>query len=205
MFQKVRFSAVVLLAVSTGAFAASDGFYVGGDFGVSNTAYSHSDFNYMTDAHVDKTGVAGGAFFGYQMSPMLAAELGYTRPARVNLDNITMASNTPGGLTTLSNGSITMNIWDFAIKGMVPLKNGFGLNAKVGAAYVKYNVGGGLDQSNLGSMYKDNSKVLPEAGLGASYDFNKNVTTGVNFKHIFKGGNIENIDLATVDLGYHFG
>src|SRR3989338_10954367 len=164
MFKRARFLGWFLLVASTGAFAAADGFYVGGNMGMSYAAYSHTDFNYMTSASRDPLGFAGGLSFGYQMSPMLAVQLGYTRPHRVNLSSITMASNTPGGLTSLSNGSITLNVFDLALKGMIPLKYNFGLNAKAGLAYVNADVDGGLNQSNLGSMYKDNSRFLPEAG-----------------------------------------
>jgi len=201
----IRLSGLLLLSLSASAFAAYDGFYVDGNLGWTNAAYSTSDFNYMTGSHIVSSGFGGGIDFGYQFTRNWAAQVGYTRAARTEVSNISMASNTPGGITSLLNGSIATNIWDLALKGMLPLKQGFGVFAKAGVAYVNANVGGGLDQSNLGSMYQDNSQVLPEAGFGVSYDWNDNITTAISYTQVFKGGNIPNIQMAMLNLGYHFG
>ncbi len=198
-------TALFTMFVVSSAHAASDGFYIGANAGWSIAEYYVNAFPYMVSAKIQQHGFALGGVFGYQFSPLLATEFGYTHTFNVKFSDISMASNTPGGITTLSDSRIALSIFDIAARGMIPLKYGFGLNGKIGAAYVKPTVTGGMNNPTLGSAYSNASRVLPELGVGASYDINKNVTTGINATRIFKSGNIPNIDLFMFNLGYHFG
>jgi hypothetical protein len=205
MFKLAKISTGLLLIASSSAFAAADGFYIGGQLGADNAGYRTGQFPYMTSAQIFTSGLAGGAFFGYQFSPMLAAQVGYVRGNRVSVKNITLATPNPTNQTTLANGGIALNIWDAALKVMLPLKYGVGLSGKVGAAYINANTSGGINNHTLGGIYVNNSKWAPEAGLGGSYDFNQNVTTGLEYTHTFKSGPVPHIDMLLANLAYHFG
>lgn len=139
--------AVVLLSVvAAPAFAASEGFYVGGTLGsgklglTTNTALSKtSDFVY-------------GGLFGYQYSPSLAVEVQFTGM----------------GKTTAVNGStVKGDALSLVAVGALPITRDFELLGKLGVASTKTTTAGFASQgtSRTGLTY----------GIGAQYGVSQSV------------------------------
>jgi opacity protein-like surface antigen len=136
----------LLSAVAAPAFAANEGFYVGGTLGsgklgvTSNVALSKtSDFVY-------------GGLFGYQYSPSLAVEMQFTGI----------------GKTTAVNGSTAKgDALSLVAVGALPITRNFELLGKLGAASTKTTTAGFTSQgtSRTGLTY----------GIGAQYDVSQGI------------------------------
>lgn len=188
------------LLITTGAQAAGEGAYVGGELGYGNIYQPKASAGLSSSGK--SGGIAGRIFGGYQFSDYFGTELGFTK-----FSNATIKF-TQGTLT--GNGTIKSYAVDAVLKGIVPFQNGFNLFGKLGAAYLdessnNVTVTGAGGVSGTGSGSTD--KVLPTFGLGAGYDINQNFTTDLSWLRIQATGNtnLQSTDLITAGLIYNFG
>lgn len=197
---KTRIVAAICGFILTGISVVSNadlplpGWYAGGQIGWGDTHYSSDDFsaNYPINntGTIDVTGLAGRIFAGYQINNYFGVELGYTQFSNTHVKDI-------NGISGL-NGSVSEYAVDMSGKGTLPLGNYFGLNGKLGLAYVNANSHGGLD----GTQYRFN----PTFGVGVAWWATANVPIEASWTRIQKiGGNIPSTDLFTVGISYYFG
>lgn len=182
---------VAILGFSSLACADQPGFYITGQVGDSDSTLGHG---------FDTTGIAGGLFGGYQFNPYVAAELGYVR-----FHNSTLSVYTPSyywGMPYQTTATIKQQAGEAAIKGIIPLADGFSLYGKGGLAYVDStgNVhGAGLNYNSSSHDWR------PLYGAGLSYDITQNVTADVSWTRIQNNNNISSINFTALGLTYYFG
>lgn len=199
-------AASALLACSTAALAAADGFYMHVKAGWERTDYSTSDFSYMTSAKFHNEGFSLSPSFGYQVNPNFAIEASYVDFA-TDVDNIGLSSN-PQGVSGIRNGTINNYTLDLSAKGMLPLdkvKQGLGVYAELGAAYVQSIRSGGMNDATLGNDYHNHYAIRPTTTFGVSYDVNDTTSVDLGSKHLYSGDNIPSADFTYIGLAHHFG
>lgn len=197
------------LLTTTGAFAAINGIYLGGQLGFGDTYQSPQNAAFNARASGGSGGLAGRIFGGYQFTQYIAAEMGYTKFSNSNVtytDYSTFFATTYRGSVPIESYAI-----DLVAKGTLPLQNGFSLFGKLGVAYINefagnvtiYNASG----THAENFYINDDTLLPTFGLGAGYDVTQNLTTDVSWMHIQHTGtsNIQSTDLVAAGVSYHFG
>ncbi|CAM4431346.1 MAG: Outer membrane protein A [Legionellaceae bacterium] len=196
MLKRKLLVSAILATLSSAALAAAPGFYVGGQLGWSKADYSASDLSApYSVGDVKNSGLGGRISAGYQFNQNWAAELGYTKYKNVDFNNVSNDGQVIGDLK-LKHQAI-----DLVAKGILPLDNGFNVFAKAGVAYVKQT----FDLKNpQPSLSDDEKKWRPTYGLGAGYDFNQNVSTDISWMRIQNGSSINNLDLISAGVSYHF-
>lgn len=199
-------AASALLACSTAAFAAADGFFLHAKLGWERSDYGTSNFDYMTSASIHNESVSLSPTLGYQVNPNLAFEASYL-DWHTDVDNIALSSN-PQGVSGLRNGSIDDYTLDLSVKGMLPLdqvKQGLGIYGKVGAAYVQSIKSGGMNNAALGSDYQNTYAIRPITSVGVSYDINDVTGVDLGTTHLYEGSGIQSADFTYIGLSHHFG
>ncbi len=200
------------------ANAAQPGAYAGIGLGASNiSAASKSMFVNTTDTAGKSTtqngGLGGKLFGGYNFNQYFGLEANFANYARTT-NKMTVESNTASAKYTMSTISLVA-------KGYLPIQQDFNLYALGGAAEVyskvnySNNSNGAIvlkDNSNLRTGSQTTRKLRPVVGVGASYDVNSHVTTGLEFSHIQGSGNtntsakaIPSANMLTLTGAYNFG
>jgi Outer membrane protein beta-barrel domain len=198
-----------LLAV-TNASAGVDGPYIGGDIGYG---FLHQEkVSGLTTSSSSSTGIAGRADLGFQFSTYFALEAGYTKYSNANIK---------GYNDFLFNGNAVFDSYaiDVLVRATMPMGGGFTIFGKIGPAYLK-------EISTVTAQYTDaalianpayigtsfrgittDSKVFPEVGIGAMYDFSTNFVGDITWMHIQRIGDntLRNADFAGVGLTYNLG
>jgi OmpA-OmpF porin, OOP family len=190
-------TAIAAVAVSSVVFAKGDnamsmpsapvydfnpGIVVGLQGGYANTGWD------ALSLASGSTGIAGRAFVGFDFHKNFAVEGGYTYfGKKASID----------GLDTFRTQA-----FDLVGKMKVPMDNGFGLYAKVGADYLMTKESGSGESEN-----QDHFGVV--YGVGASYDITPNFVADLSWTRF--GGNLElsekfqpNADLYALGLAYKF-
>lgn len=215
---KISLSLLSLILINTPAIAALTGPYIGlgGGYGILRTPDSHLFVNTIeTKNSHSRGGIAGRAFLGFTLNKYLGIEGGY---ADYTSSTYSASMYSASTLKTLQS-SITYRAYtgDAVLKGYIPFgATGLNIYGIAGAArvkeHVKYVNGGIL--TNVSSLIpgtKHISKSRPIYGAGASYDINCNYVVGMEYTQIQKLGNNSSkhgtpfINLATLNLSYHFG
>lgn len=168
---KKTLTLLALAIASTGsAMAAESPVYVSGGVG-----YSHAS---NTGAS-DHKGVSGTLSAGYDITPNVAVELGYTRLGDVKDSGVTAKLD---ALTLQAVGKTNV------------LNDKTSVFVKGGVAHTRGKVEGFRD-----------TKYVPVVGFGAEYALNKNVsaTAEVQYVHDFAGADVRTVN-TSVGLKYHF-
>ena len=208
-------SILCLSTLTTLAFAAKPGTYLGAGIGASSLMTTDDyPFDYTAgtqgEASRQRGGLGGRVFGGYNFNKYVGLEAG-------------LAAYTPSKYSATvdaSNSSLkySLNAFDVVGKAYLPISDsGFNLYALAGGALVnsktKFSDGGvpaasGFSLPAAGSH--STTKVRPVYGLGASYDFSA-VTTNLEFSHIqglgdtdTNGNAIPSANLLTLNLAYNF-
>lgn len=177
-----------LLNLSANAFAAVPGFYLGGQFAEATTNYSNSDGN-VNSASISDSGIAGTLYGGYQLTPVFAMEVGYTRYSNITYDNIN---------GTTASGDIKQDSIQLYAKRSFLFCYGTSLFGKLGAALVTAR-----HDNNVGN---DEQSVLPALSVGISFDILPYLPIDFAYTHMQNvGGGIPNIDSFGVGLAFYFG
>jgi outer membrane immunogenic protein len=211
LIKKSTLAAVVftagLLAV-TSASAGVDGPYINADLGYG---FLHqTSVSGITTSSSSSTGIAGRVDGGFQFGPWFALETGYTKYTNA----VIKGYNDPyliNAKTVFDSYSI-----DIVARASLPLGGGFNVYFKVGPAFLKeiftvnatYTAAAGPGLAGTQAIFPNTeSKVLPEAGIGATYDMSNNFLIDVTWMHIQHIGdnNLRNADFAGVGLTYNLG
>ena len=160
-------AAVFMLPAAAQMTSDTSAFYVGGGFGQSKAKEWCSTAGGIS---CDDRDTAWRAFGGYQLNRNFAAELGYT-----NLGKFTASA---GGLTD----DAKVNAWDLSLLAAWPFMNQFAVYGRLGAyranAKEETNFVGNFEHSNTDLTY----------GLGAQYDFTRNLGMRVEWQRYAKVG-----------------
>jgi OOP family OmpA-OmpF porin len=159
-------------AVSAQAQVAGTGLYVGGNVGQSK--WKGGDF-----PGLDSSNIGGKLYGGYEFTPNLALELGYTEFGDFDYTGSSIKAN---------------GVFVDAV-GKIPFTQKFSGLARVGAFSGKLKTGAGSDR---GTSWK--------AGLGVQYDLTPNAAVrGEYERYRFDAlGGTPKADMFTVGLNYRF-
>lgn len=190
--KKIAFVALLSAFVATPAMADNTGkFYVAGDLG--SASYSNVDVTGSVTGTFPNPGVVRIAG-GYHFSPMLAAEVGYSKFGDSVLN---------GGI-----GSMTLSAHSFQVAavGSYPLSDQFDLIGKLGLANNSSDVvGSGSIIVTNGSSSQTDLLI----GLGAQYHINSQYSVRAQYESFGKFQNSSNTNpmkasAISVGLAYNF-
>lgn len=154
----------VAMAQSDGSSGVkSDGFYL-----EANLGWGKSDIDSLVHTHtgIKDSGFVWGGNLGYKFMPYLAAEVGFY------------------GYPKIKVAADNMKVYEgvLAVKGILPLEDGFSLYAKTGPAWGYWN-----DDNNSTSGSKK-SHLTWYFGLGANYNITENFYVGLGANYSLKRG-----------------
>lgn len=192
--------AAVLLAGSITPAQAGD-FYVLGSVGRSSIDQGKTEIDNVLRS-VGATGLASTLSthdtgykvqLGYQFNPNWAVEGGY-----VDLGKTTYSATYTGGAATVSAKATG---WNVAAVGMLPIDNAFALFGKLGVIYGKVEVNASATGPGGAASASDSAaKWKPNYGIGATYNFNKNMAVRAEYEQFNKLGDSSTIGTSNVDL-----
>ncbi|HEV2613228.1 MAG TPA: outer membrane beta-barrel protein [Gammaproteobacteria bacterium] len=182
------------------------GFYLGAGLG-----YGQADFgSKIKDAYNaypihsnDEDDIAGRAYLGYQITPIIGVEAGYS----LYEDN-TYKGQSANGLTTSKSRLGTETIDLLATLGTPLYFHGFGLTVKGGAAYVMsdYHHSGNGSDASFAPADRSNDRFAAAAGASIIYKLPDNMAADISYLHIFAPAHVDSpeTDLVTLGLSYRF-
>lgn len=174
--------AAATLALPAAAQMSMNAAYIGGQLGQSKFGGDCGAPN------CDTKDTSFRFFGGYQFTPNIAAELGYTDLGKVKAD-------VPG----LGSGEVKGTAWDLSGVFSWPIQQ-FGVFGRLGVARVEAKPGGifvGDSTSKTGLTW----------GLGGSYDINRNVGLRLEFQRFrvdSGGGDTNDVDNLSIGVLYRF-
>lgn len=218
---KLAASVFTLVACSS-TYASDDGFYTGIQLGQSKldasaTSLKVKDIPYLVNGSqelaqgpskvkVNNDGFAGRGYLGYQFSKYFSLEGGYTQYATTKISNIYGIS---GQDETLHQGAA-----DGVLKATLPIGSRFNVFAKAGEAYVFgekiTDATGTVSATNPNQLqsvtYKkeDVDTFRPTYGLGMGLIVTQRVSLDFAWSHIASGSGIQDTQLLTLGVAYHF-
>jgi OOP family OmpA-OmpF porin len=159
--------------MSAAAFAQSaavTGWYTGAGLGQSRVQDldgidgTLAGFGVTSSSAVSGIDTAWKLFGGYQFTPYIGAEGGYTSLGKFDI-NSNVAAPAPGtGAGTWE----AKNVWSLAAVGTLPITSQLAAIGKLGIAYSKVN----LDYAAPGvAISQSNTGTSPLYGIGVKYDF----------------------------------
>ena len=143
--------------------------YVGANIGQSKFRNACNGFTGCDDKDT-----AFKLFGGYQFTPNIAAELGYTDLGKI------------GGI------NVKGNAWDLSAVGMWPLASQISLLGRLGAYHGELKDGGSDTKNGL------------TFGLGAQYDFNRNIGVRAEWQRFNNMSSNVDVDVLSVGALYRF-
>lgn len=193
------------------ANAATNGIYVLGQAGYANTHMKDKIVTPLSSKgsgfSIPNTGFAGRLAIGYQFNPNIAVELGYLQlQKQKGTFKLAPTSWYVPGTETLQQNAI-----DLVAKGILPISDKFNVYGKVGVAYLTSMITShfeGQGKRNTNAAFNiAKHKLAPEVGLGVTYNVTNNIFVDTSWTHIQPLGKNRpnNIDVASVGIGYSFG
>ncbi len=194
------FVAIMGIAVATFAVPASaqrmdtKGFYAGGSIGQAKFGGFCSA---VSGFSCDDKDTAFRIFGGYQFHPNIGVELGYANLGKGKF------SGTQSGVSF--SGEEKLTAWDLVAVGSWPLATGFSVFGKLGVYHgeAKANVtgsSGGFSAVGTGSASGSDLTL----GLGAGYDFNRNLGARLEWQHYNGFSDADNVDVFSLGVVYRF-
>jgi hypothetical protein len=180
--------------------------YIGGQIGYGVTDYgskAKNVFDQFPTHSYDEDGVAGRVFLGYQFTPVIGLEAGYS----LFSDNIYKSA----GFGSAVKYRLETDAADLLAVVRTPFQpfgqNGPVLSVKGGAAYVMSHatLSGHITGSGFTAKgSRDNWE--PEAGISLGYKLENNMLVDLSYQHIFGPGDIRSpkIDFASIGVTYKF-
>lgn len=192
------------------AFAQDEakGFYAGVSAGQSKFKGACDSESGIALSNCKDTDTAWKIFGGYQFTPYLAVELGYNDFGRITSD----ASVSIFGTSFTGSAKIEATAFELTGVGMLPLGHQFSLYGKLGAYYAETKSSANLTQTtapftSASSSQSGNNSNLT-FGLGARYDFTKNIAVRAEWQRFSKVGNDDtgkgDIDVLAIGALYRF-
>lgn len=218
---KLLASAGLMLGLTAGfaplASAAGMGWYAGINAGQSKFDTSAGEEEAAlaqlgitaTATTIDDTDTGWKLFAGYQFNPNFAVEGGYVDLGKINFSTrVTAVGTTPTNIA-LSGEIETKNGLFLDAVGIIPLQNNFSLFGRLGIYSMKTEV---RATASSGAVTASASESSTDSdlhwGIGAGYDFNKNVAARLEwerFKDVGDNNTGEgDVDLLSVGLVYKF-
>jgi len=217
------------------------GFYAGVEAGVDNTHYDAADLLseartaniYNTgisslttpynpifiNGNVDDQGVGGRIFAGYQYNPFFAVEAGFTQFHKTTFvgaaDNV-ISRKVSGGTSSSFDqysGELTEHAIDVVGKLTYPMQYGFGVFAKLGAAFIASDrhinttliTSGGSAIPQNTFYTKSYQAIRPTYGAGIDYTIpNSSLDVDVAYSEIAGGGGISRAGLISLGISEKF-
>lgn len=130
----------------------SAGYIISGNLGYGKVNYNANTNPPLGSTPTNLNGFAWNINIGYQFNPYFALESGYTSFPDI----------------TLNPGEVQTSGLDFLGKGILPINEQFNVFAKAGAM-------NSFTKASAGGITLNRSRVVPEFGIGASYNVNSNV------------------------------
>jgi hypothetical protein len=184
---------------ATGFYMGIQGGYGSADYG-SNIKDAYNAYPIHSN---DEDDIAGRAYLGFQMTPVVGLEAGYS----LYTDNV-YKGQSANGLTS-SNSKLETQTVDLLATIGTPLKfEGFGLTLKGGAAYVMsdYNHSGNGSDAAFRPANNSNDRFAAAAGASIIYKLQNNMAADISYLHIFAPAQLDapEMDIVTVGLSYRF-
>lgn len=130
-------------------------------------------------------------FGGYQFHKHFAAELGYADFGKFT------ASGTAPGLGSVS-AEVKANAWDLVLVGIVPVAESFSVFGKAGLAL--WDVDSSATISGVGSASVSDDGTDFTFGIGAQYNFTKNVGARIEWQRYNDVGDSNTTGKSDVDV-----
>jgi OOP family OmpA-OmpF porin len=195
-------------ALAQSAAGTGTGWYAGAGIGQSRAQDLDSIDGTLAGAGVTSSSATSSIdtawklFGGYQFTPYIAAEGGYT-----NLGKFDVNSSVAGPISGTGAGTWeAKNIWSLAAVGTLPITSQFAAIGKLGLAYSKVNFdytapGVAISQSNTGTS--------PLYGLGVKYNFTPNTAVRGEWERYSNLGDASttgksSVDAWTMSVQYNF-
>lgn len=178
-------AATLTLLFSCSTFAAQlpYGWYLEGNVGGSRI----SNANFGSGTSTTSSGVAYNVNAGYKFIPYFAAEVGYTRYAKIKISS------------PIGSATSTVQAGDVALKAIWPIgEMGFDLFTKIGEGKVYSKLSGEGFTSSTHSV----TGLL--VGVGASWTCNPNMPINVQWTRQKGDSTTGDLDLLTVGIAYIF-
>lgn len=201
-----------LLASASAALAAGNTWYLGGNVGSSMINIDESSVNdafraagaTTASTSSDDRDTGYKIFAGYQFNDWLGLEFGYFDMGKFSTTTNFTVGAVPG------TGKLEWKVKDgyfVDAVGTLPLANGFSLFGRLGAYSAKTELNGFAGAVRVSSA-SDRSSDL-HWGIGAGYDFNKNVGVRLEWERFQKVGDNNttgrgDVDLASIGIVYRF-
>lgn len=151
-----------------------------------------------TGSSLDDTDTGWKLYLGYQFNPNFAVEGGYVDLGKFSFSSTTAAGSLSGDLKT-KNGVFVDAV------GIIPLQNNFSIFGKLGLYSIKSELNG---SGSGGSVSASHTTGDITYGLGAGYDFTRNLAARVEWERFNKVGDNatakSDLDLVSVGVLYKF-
>lgn len=198
----------LMSAAALAQSAAGTGWYAGAGLGQSRAQDldridgTLGGFGVTSSSAVSGIDTAWKLFGGYQFTPYIGAEGGYTNLGKFNI-NSSVAGPTPGtGAGTWE----AKNVWSLAAVGTLPITPQLAAIGKLGLAYSKVNLdyaapGTAISQSNTGTS--------PLYGVGLKYNFTPQTALRGEWERYSNLGDAgttgkSSVDAWTMSVQYNF-
>lgn len=196
-----KLALIAMLAATVAAPAFAGDFYVVGSVGQATMDLNKSEIdNSLTSAGVtglssslDKTDTAYKIQLGYQFNQNVAVEGGY-----IDLGKGKYSATFTGGTGTANAKASGVNV---AVLGILPINEAFSAFAKLGVidAKVKTDVSA-TGPGGSASASASSTKLKTTWGIGASYQFSKQVGVRVEYEQFKKLGDASTTGESDVSL-----
>lgn len=198
-----RVCALSAILISYNTWAIEPGFYLGLMAGPSTNAASNEQVQLAgvpatTSAHPNHTQFAGRAFLGGKFNKYFGLETGVTAYSAINY-------HINGG-TPCSDTNVRVTTVDLLGVGTLPMKHGFSAYGKLGGSFLYISSSADL-HPNLANACGEstyNATFKPAAGLGVSYDINKNWVADLSWTRYAANGMINHLDFFALGFSWHF-
>lgn len=197
---------------TTTVLAASEHFYTGVQLGETKVNRTSSNLNVESASvqsqpnmlisgpaaiSVDNDGFGGRAYVGYQFTPYIAIESGYTQYADTKIKNI---YGIAGKDEQLNEGAV-----DTVAKLILPLSHKVSVYGKGGAAFVMTNQFDNAYADGGNIQYEEQSidRVRPTYGVGFNYDIARYLSSNLSLARVIGGDGVPTSDLLGIGLSLH--
>ena len=194
------------LVTASQSLAQEKGFYLGGSVGQSKIDSDIAFPGLISSGTVDGKDTGYKVFGGYQFNQYFGLDLAWVDLGKASYSGSFFGAPVTGGTVKLSG-------LNFSVVGTVPLNPDFALFGKLGV--FAWNAKASDTTFGVPFSATDNGADL-SVGLGASYNFTKNVSVRLEWERFKAGGGDDattgfpnvtssaNIDLLSVGLVYKF-
>jgi len=169
-------------------------FYAGLSLGQSKFG---DECNQLPGFSCDDKDTAFRIFGGYQFHPNIGVELGYA-----DLGKAKFSTSGSGGSVS---GEEKFTAWDLVAVGSYPIGTGFSVFGKLGLYYGKAEASANAAIGAFGaSASASDTGTDFTYGLGAGFDFNKNIGARVEWQRYNGFSDASNLDVLSVGVLYRF-